>query len=111
MLHVCCMCVACVLHLCCTCVAFVLHVMGQGLIKKHEADMLPQEEALAELLRGMLVRVLLQVCCKCVACWSVSCLLRQSLHRPPSTHRCTAALERLHLGVSAGISLLPALPC
>ena len=33
-------------------------VMRQGLIKKHEADMLPQEEALAELLRGMLVRVL-----------------------------------------------------
>jgi hypothetical protein len=33
-------------------------VTGQGLIKKHEADMLPQEEALAELLRGMLVRVL-----------------------------------------------------
>jgi ABC-type amino acid transport system permease subunit len=86
------MCVACVLHLCCTCVAFVLHVMGQGLIKKHEADMLPQEEALAELLRGMLVRVLLQVCCKCVAsvlqvcCMLVRVLPPAAVSAPPSEY-------------------------
>jgi len=86
------MCVARVLHLCCTCVAFVLHVMGQGLIKKHEADMLPQEEALAELLRGMLVRVLSNVCCKCVAgvlqvcCMLVRVLPPAAVSAPPSEY-------------------------